>query len=160
MELILWRHAEAESGEPDLGRKLTAKGDKQAKRIAIWLHAHLPESTKVLVSPATRAQQTARALVDITHRKARTVEALAPGASVDDILQSVDWPKSKAPKLVVGHQPTLGLVASRILTGSELPWSVKKAAVWWFSTKDSEAEQGAEGAAKVVLRAVVNPDLL
>jgi phosphohistidine phosphatase len=158
MELILWRHAEAESGEPDLGRKLTSKGDKQAKRIAVWLHAHLPESTKVLVSPATRAQQTARALVDIAHRKAKTVETLAPGASVDDILQAVDWPNSKTPKLVVGHQPTLGLVASRILTGVDLPWSIKKAAVWWFSTKDSEA-QDSGGAAKVVLRAVVNPDL-
>ena len=160
MELILWRHAEAESGEPDLGRKLTAKGDKQARRVAIWLHAHLPESTKVLVSPATRAQQTARALTEIAHRKAKTVDAIAPGASVDDVLQAVDWPNSRTPKLVVGHQPTLGLVASRILTGSDLPWSIKKAAIWWFSTKDSEAAEGVEGAPKVVLRAVVNPDLV
>ena len=29
MDLILWRHAEAEPGEPDLGRRLTAKGLKQ-----------------------------------------------------------------------------------------------------------------------------------
>jgi phosphohistidine phosphatase len=157
MELILWRHAEAESGEPDLGRKLTSKGDKQARRVAAWLHAHLPDSTKVMVSPATRAQQTARALTDITHQKAKTVDKLAPGASVEDILQAVDWPNSKTPKLVVGHQPTLGLVASRIMTGSELHWPIKKAAIWWFSTKDTEAD-GAE-AAKVVLRAVVNPDL-
>jgi phosphohistidine phosphatase len=160
MELILWRHAEAETGEPDLGRKLTSKGEKQARRVAAWLHAHLPESTKVLVSPATRAQQTARALADIAPRKLKTVEALAPGASVDDILQAADWPASKTPKLVVGHQPTLGLVASRVLTGAELPWSIRKAAVWWLSTKDNEAMSGADGAAKVVLRAVVNPDLI
>ena len=33
MDLILWRHAEAEPGEPDLGRRLTAKGLKQAERM-------------------------------------------------------------------------------------------------------------------------------
>ena len=32
MDLILWRHAEAEPGEPDLGRRLTAKGIQQAER--------------------------------------------------------------------------------------------------------------------------------
>ncbi len=36
MELILWRHAEAEPGEPDLGRRLSAKGEKQARRMAEW----------------------------------------------------------------------------------------------------------------------------
>ena len=34
MELILWRHAEAEMGEPDEGRALTAKGHKQAWKMA------------------------------------------------------------------------------------------------------------------------------
>ena len=33
MDLILWRHAEAEPGEPDVGRRLTAKGLKQAERV-------------------------------------------------------------------------------------------------------------------------------
>jgi phosphohistidine phosphatase len=68
MELILWRHAEAEIGEPDLGRKLTPRGEKQARRVAEWLHAQLPDSARILVSPATRAQQTAKALAEVTHR--------------------------------------------------------------------------------------------
>ena len=34
MDLILWRHCEAEPGEPDLGRRLTSKGLKQAERMA------------------------------------------------------------------------------------------------------------------------------
>ena len=34
MDLILWRHAEAEPGEPDLERALTPKGVKQARRMA------------------------------------------------------------------------------------------------------------------------------
>ena len=41
MDLILWRHAEAEEaddGRPDLERKLTARGERQATRVALWLH--------------------------------------------------------------------------------------------------------------------------
>ena len=64
MELILWRHAEAEPGEPDLGRKLTAKGEKQARRVAEWLQTRLPQTAKIYVSPARRAQQTAQAFVN------------------------------------------------------------------------------------------------
>jgi len=33
MDLILWRHADAEDGVPDSGRKLTAKGEKQARQM-------------------------------------------------------------------------------------------------------------------------------
>ena len=62
MDLILWRHAEAEAGEPDLGRQLTSKGRKHAVRIAGWLEHYLPSTCRILVSPADRAQQTASAL--------------------------------------------------------------------------------------------------
>ena len=78
MDLILWRHCEAEPGEPDLGRRLTPKGHKQAERMAEWLERHLPDSSRILVSPADRAQQTAQALP----RRFRSVPELAPGASV------------------------------------------------------------------------------
>ena len=46
MDLILWRHAEAEEGGPDLERRLTPKGRKQAKRVAAWLLQRLPKKTK------------------------------------------------------------------------------------------------------------------
>ncbi len=90
MDLVLWRHAEAEYGEPDLGRRLTPKGDKQARRMAEWLHHHLPDSARILVSPATRAQQTAQALAELSHRKFRTVDAIAPGARAADVLAAAD----------------------------------------------------------------------
>ena len=77
MDLILWRHAEAEDGVPDLTRKLTPKGAKQAQRMAEWLERHLPERCRILASPAVRAQETARAL----GRRFRTVDDIAPGAS-------------------------------------------------------------------------------
>jgi len=154
MDLILWRHAEAEIGEPDLGRKLTVRGDKQARRMAEWLHAHLPQTTRILVSPATRAQQTAHALVGISHRKFRTVEEIAPGASAEDVLVAADWPQAKTAVLVVGHQPTLGWVISQLLAGDADSWSVKKGAVWWLQSRQRE------GVEQTVLRAVVSPDLM
>jgi len=154
MELILWRHAEAELGEPDLGRKLTGKGEKQARRMAEWLHAHLPQSARILVSPATRAQQTAHALARFGHRKLKTVEAIAPGASAADVLAAADWPNARHTTVIVGHQPTLGWVVAELLTGSAHSWSVKKGAVWWLQSRARDDDS------QVVLRAVTNPDLL
>ena len=150
MDLILWRHAEAEPGEPDLGRRLTSKGLKQAERMAQWLDSHLPDTCRVLVSPADRAQQTAVAL----QRKFKTVTDLAPGASVAAVLAAANWPDSREPVLIVGHQPTLGAVASFLLSGEEAYWSVRKGAVWWLSNRAKE------GGAAVVLKVVVAPDFI
>jgi phosphohistidine phosphatase len=150
MDLILWRHCEAEPGEPDLGRRLTSKGVKQAERMAEWLERHLPDSCRILVSPADRAQQTALAL----QRKFRTVPELAPGATVAAALAAANWPDSREPVLIVGHQPTLGMIASFLLSGEEAYWSVRKGAVWWLSDRVRES-----GAA-VVLKAVLGPDYL
>jgi len=150
MDLILWRHCEAEAGEPDLGRRLTAKGQKQAERMAEWLERHLPDTCRILVSPADRAQQTAQALP----RRFRTVSELGPGASVSAVLGVVNWPDSREPVLVVGHQPTLGFTAALLLAELMQPWAVKKGAVWWLRNRDRE------GSAQVVLQAMQSPDCL
>ncbi len=150
MDLILWRHAEAEPGEPDLGRRLTAKGQRQAERVGAWLDVHLPQTARILVSPADRAQETALAL----KRKFKTVDGLAPGASVAAVLAAAGWPESREAVLVVGHQPTLGAVAAYLLAGEESYWSVRKGAVWWLSNRDRG------GNAAVVLRVVIGPDFV
>jgi phosphohistidine phosphatase len=150
MDLILWRHAEAEPGEPDLGRRLTAKGQKQAERVGRWLDGHLPQTARILASPAERAQETALAL----KRKFKTIDALAPGASVAAVLAAAGWPDAREPVLVVGHQPTLGAVAAFLLAGEEAYWSVKKGAVWWLSNRNRADD------AAVALRVVVGPDFV
>jgi phosphohistidine phosphatase len=150
MDLILWRHAEAEAGEPDMGRRLTAKGLKQAERMGEWLDHHLPETARILVSPADRAQQTALAL----KRKFRTVDEIAPGASAHALLVAAGWPDSREAVLIVGHQPTIGAVASFLLSGEEAWWSVRKGAVWWLSDRDKT------GGASVMLRVVIGPDFV
>ena len=80
MDLILWRHAEAHvlrDGQTDLERALTTKGERQAHRMAEWLNQRMAHSTRVIVSPALRCQQTARAL----SRNFKTVDALGPEQS-------------------------------------------------------------------------------
>jgi phosphohistidine phosphatase len=132
MDLILWRHAEAEPGVPDLERSLTVKGQKQARRMADWLSSQLPDSCRILVSPALRTLQTAEAL----GRKFKLYPELAPGAEAEDVLKLANWPASKEAVLVVGHQPTLGQVAALLLTGEEQDWEMRKAAAWWFSQRE------------------------
>ncbi len=154
MDLILWRHAHA--GDPlpepeqDLLRPLSSKGERQASRMAAWLNQQMIESTRVLVSPATRTQQTALAL----GRSHRTSEMLAPDRSVDDLLMAARYPLSREPVLIVGHQPTLGLAVARLLdaTDPSQPWSVKKGSVWWFRTRERS------GHVQITLHAVIGPD--
>lgn len=153
MDLILWRHAEAHpvrEGQSDLERALTSKGERQAQRMADWLNQRIAHSTRILVSPAVRAQQTANAV----GRSFKTVETLAPDATGEALLKAVRWPDAPEPVLVVGHQPTLGIVAAYLLAGQAQPWAIKKGAVWWLRNRDKE------GLAQVVLQAVQSPDCL
>src|SRR5262245_4730790 len=150
MDLILWRHAEAEEGDPDLARTLTSKGRKQAARVAEYLLQRLPAKFTVLASPAARAQQTAEALA----ARVKTIDKLGPGAAVSDILQAANWPDGDGVVLVIGHQPDLGAVLAQLLAGSQESWSIKKGGLWWLRNRSrDEAEQ-------IVVRAVVSPELL
>jgi phosphohistidine phosphatase len=153
MDLILWRHAEAEdarAGMPDAKRRLNARGDKQAHDMAKWLRPRLPKNTKILVSPTTRTQQTAHALALPFEVEPR----IAAGADTADLIAAANWPEQSGAVLLVGHQPTLGHLASLLLADSELDWSVKKGAVWWLS------KRGRDGRDQAVLRAVMNPEML
>lgn len=150
MDLILWRHAEAEDGYPDMARALTPHGQLQARASATWLLAHMPVDTRILVSPAVRAQQTAEAL-DLPFE---TVNALAPEQSAQAMLAATQWPNHAQAVLVVGHQPTLGEVAAYTMTGNHAMWSVKKSAIWWLSYRLRASR------AQAIIKAVINPDVL
>ena len=139
MELILWRHADAEDGAPDLGRKLTAKGRKDAERVARWLLGRLPEGFEVVASPAARAQETARALGRPIHPDPK----LAPGAAVTDIVAAV---KRGEAVVVVGHQPDLGRALAYLVAGEEAEWRLQKGGLWWLEDD--------------LVKAVLSPDLL
>ncbi|MBN3804108.1 phosphohistidine phosphatase SixA [Paraburkholderia sp. Ac-20336] len=152
MDLILWRHAEAEDvAASDLARALTTRGRKQAQGVAKWLRARLPEDSVVLASPAIRTIQTAETLSD----QYRVVRELAPNASAREVLDAAGWPDGIAQTVViVGHQPTLGHVAAQLLGNSPASWPLKKAGVWWIASRERD------GAEQAVLRAAISPELV
>jgi phosphohistidine phosphatase len=147
MELILWRHADAEEGAPDEERKLTSKGEKQAQRIAAWLKERLPKDAVVLSSTARRARETAQALT----RKYETSREIGTGGTPQSVLKAAGWPRGDRTVVIVGHQPTLGQTAALALTGAEADWSIKKGGVWWLESRDRD---------DIIVRAVIAPDML
>lgn len=149
MDLILWRHADARDGGPDLERPLTEKGQKQARAMADWLLARLPKDARILASPAVRAYQTANAL----GRDYETVNEIAPGADGVHVLAAAGWPDATGTVLVVGHQPTLGEAASLLLFGEARPLSIKKAGVVWLTNRVRGTQP------QTVLKAAMTPEL-
>ena len=153
MDLLLWRHAEAEDGIPDSKRKLTSRGEKQAQQMAAWIKSHAAQNLYIVASPARRCQQTAEAL----GQPFTTDPRLGAGSNVTDLLAAVDWPNGGTGKhhtvLVIGHQPTLGRTAALLLSGSEADWSIKKGSVWWFSNSKQQSKT------QPALRAVVPVEL-
>lgn len=153
MDLILWRHAEAEDpsdGVDDLARSLTQRGEKQAARMAAWLDRQLPEGLRVLASPARRTEQTASAL----GRKFKMRAELLPGGTPQDLLELAQWPRAKGTVLVVGHQPMLGQTIAQLMALEAPECVVRKGAVWWLRQRQRLDQS------QTVLIAVQSPELL
>lgn len=153
MDLILWRHAEADEAQdaqgaiPDSERQLTERGQKHAAQMAKWLHSQHMKAPLVLSSPTRRAQQTANAL----GLPVKVKPQLGVGSSAADLLAAADWPDYSGTTILVGHQPALGRLASLLLAGSEADWTIKKGGIWWFSNRVRRDET------QTILRAVANP---
>ena len=158
MDLIVWRHADAEDAnapDADMARCLSARGIRQATRMAQWLDRKLPDNARVLVSPARRTEQTAQAL----GRKYKLRDELVPDSSVEDVLGLLKWhpetgPQGKGPVLLVGHQPYLGQIVSRLLGINDMASSIRKGSVWWLRSRMRE------GQLQTVLMTVASPDLI
>ncbi len=164
MELILWRHAEAEdeaergpssewesgSAAADMHRCLTARGHKQAARMAGWLDTKLIDTARILVSPAMRCEQTVIPL----GRKYKLCPELAPSASAEDLLTLLQWPTHKMPVLVVGHQPMLAQVVTRLLGFGSAEMVFRKGSVWWLRSRERD------GVPQTVVVTVQSPEFL
>lgn len=150
MDLLLWRHAEAEEGDEDLRRRLTERGEKQARQMAAWIRGHQPKDLRIVVSPAVRTQQTAEAL----KLPFETNRKIGPEACVSELIAAAGWPDASGSVLIIGHQPSLGRLASLLLAGQEADWSIKKGALWWLSNRTRRGEN------QTVLRAMIPVELL
>ncbi|MEW6757621.1 MAG: histidine phosphatase family protein [Acidobacteriota bacterium] len=150
MDLILWRHAEAEDSFPDPSRRLTPRGRKQALKVAGWLRERLPPDFVLLSSPAVRARDTALALSE----RVREEPGVGLGATPRGLLRAAGWPKAEGTVVVAGHQPTLGEAAALLLVGEEASLRVKKGSAWWFRSRRKGT------LLEITLFAVADPDLL
>lgn len=153
MDLVLWRHAQAQDWTPgcdDIARRLTTRGEMQAARMASWLDRQLPEGSRILASPSVRTEQTVMAL----GRKFKRCPELRPDSSVSELLELVGWPNAKGTTLLVGHQPQLGQLASELMGWPATDCAIKKGAVWWLRKRERE------GASETVVVTVQSPDFL
>jgi phosphohistidine phosphatase len=134
MEIWLLRHAAAEersvSGR-DEDRTLTEDGHRRARAVARGLAALEPDIELVLTSPFQRARQTAEPVARALHlaAKLRDTRALLPERDPEEILEELRAEEVSG-VLLVGHQPHLGALLGRLVSGApglEVP--MKKAAV-------------------------------
>lgn len=125
MNLYLLRHGLAVEREEfdyanDDARPLTPKGKKQLRAAAAALGAMGLGFDAMLSSPLVRARQTAEIIA--TELKLKNQPGLAdelkPGAAAKKLVQKINGLKpAPANLLLVGHEPDLGELISRFVTG-------------------------------------------
>jgi phosphohistidine phosphatase len=115
MRLLIVRHAEAESGEPDELRALTPAGREHARAVGAQLRKEGFAADAVVSSPLLRARQTAEALA---LGEPAVDERLAPGATPADMRDAAEGRGEMV--VVVGHQPDCGRAVA-VLAGGEEP---------------------------------------
>lgn len=159
MLLYILRHAEAEDLSPsglDADRALTDAGAKRMKAIARVIAKMEPGFDAVLVSPLLRARQTAEPVLAACRFKGEPLvsEALLPGSDPKNLLEELAESEWKS-VLVVGHEPHMGRLVGRLVSGRrdvEVP--MKKAALAIFEIHPHLGESRAE------LKAYLPPRLL
>jgi phosphohistidine phosphatase len=151
LELILWRHAEAEDSAPDLARPLTPKGRRQAQAMAQWLKSQFTGPVRILSSPAVRTRQTADAL----GMPYAISEHIAPDASADAMLAASGWPDGHDLVILVGHNPAISELASRLAGPGAPPVAMRRAQACWVV-----CDAGPDGAPRASVKAMMTPSLL
>jgi phosphohistidine phosphatase len=121
MRLYLVRHADAEPGEPDELRALTAYGRQQARDLGARLAGEGAAGATVLTSPLLRARETADEIARALGTKAEPDERLAPGATADAVREAAaeHGDTGTGALVAVGHQPDCGRIAAELTDGPE-----------------------------------------
>src|ERR1039458_6821333 len=124
-QLWLLRHAEAEphGTRSDAERRLTTRGERQARMAGIALAGLQASFDVVLFSPKTRARQTAELAAEhwsVQQRERLSVHApLAAGYDARQALAELASLPADGRLLLVGHEPDLSRVIGD-LTGARL----------------------------------------
>lgn len=124
-QLWLLRHAEAEphGSREDAARRLTARGEDQARAAGAALLALDVGFEEILYSPKTRARETAELALEGqepgVRDGARAHEPLASGFDGADALELATGLGPDGRLLLVGHEPDLSTVVAQ-LTGARV----------------------------------------
>jgi phosphohistidine phosphatase len=134
MQIVIIRHGEAVADAPggDASRFLTGRGRKRTRRVAAWLARNKRRRpVEIWVSPLGRAVQTAEIVAEhagITDR-VNVVAELSPGRDpreICDLIAKRD--PNDGPVALVGHEPSLSLIAGALLGEASFP-ALKKSGV-------------------------------
>jgi phosphohistidine phosphatase len=117
VRLVIVRHAEAASGEPDELRPLTAEGRDAARALGQRLADEGLEPDAVLTSPLLRARETAQELARPAGLEPEPDERLAPGATAEAVRAAAE--ERGETVIVVGHQPDCSRIAAALGGGKE-----------------------------------------
>jgi phosphohistidine phosphatase len=134
MRLILFRHGHADEADParwpdDRERPLSARGAERTADAARGLATLEERITRVITSPLRRARETAGILAGELAIDApfETHDALAPGGSVRQLLETLPADHVDDTLVLVGHEPDLGKLAGTLLFGAPKAIPLKKA---------------------------------
>ncbi len=134
MEILLVRHAQAVEEAPglgDAGRWLTEKGRKTMRRMARWLdEKNKRRPVVVWTSPLVRAVQSAEIVAAGAgyEGEVKAISELNPGRDPGDLVRLLGTYEADGPLALVGHEPSLSLIAAALL-GQDLPGGIKKSGV-------------------------------
>jgi phosphohistidine phosphatase len=119
MRLYLVRHGEALPREVDPDRGLSAAGRQDVEKVAAFLRGKGIEVEQVWESGRKRAAQTAEILAGAVASKSGVVRQ--PGMGPTDLVNPVIHKLSalEGDYMLVGHMPFLGILASRLVLGTD-----------------------------------------
>src|SRR5665647_463183 len=124
MDLFVLRHGKAgqsADGPDDRKRALTADGKDQMRKVGKWMRRKKFSFEIIATSPLTRAYETADIVARTLGQKERLAvwEELVPGGDMDTICYQAAQFGEDAAVLIVGHEPQLSTLISRIIAGDD-----------------------------------------
>jgi phosphohistidine phosphatase len=124
MDLFVLRHGKAgqSSDDPDDStRMLTAEGRNEIRDVARWMRSKKIRFNVIATSPLTRAHETAKIVARSLGQKdhLEVWDDLAPGGDPDTLCYHAAQYDKDAAILIIGHEPSLSMLISRIISGSD-----------------------------------------
>jgi phosphohistidine phosphatase len=122
MDLFILRHGKAGkaiNGPEDAERALTREGKEGINRVAKWMKDKNFRFDTIATSPLKRARQTAAIVASELGQEDRLAvwDELAPGGDPDTVCYNASQQGNDAAVLIVGHEPALSGLISRIISG-------------------------------------------